>query len=191
MAVTSYVPKKELFGPNDKRVKVLIDRLTNVEWYRQIGTKDVRTEEKLKKFMDSFDLYDYETEWVSLQEVPGKIRSLKLEDSRPWDHLKEVPEKINTTGEKAGRKAALDQLVTDIPELVYHGAFKGAYKTYQDQQAVSILAGHAMYISLLACTWEAVADQSGWEDNPFLYLIDIMEEGHLPLGPHDNSIYLA
>ncbi|SFK04325.1 hypothetical protein SAMN04487936_106272 [Halobacillus dabanensis] len=191
MAIISDAPKKKLFGPNDKRVKTLIDRLINMDWYHQIGTKNVKVEEKLKKFMEAFDLYDYEKEWVSIQEVPDKISNLNLEDTKLWDRLKEVPERINNKGIETGRKDALDLLVSDIPELVYHGSFKGAYRTYQDQKAVSLVVGHALYVSLLACTWEVIADQAGWENNPFLYLIDILEEGHLPIGPQQNIFYLV
>ncbi|WP_181348084.1 hypothetical protein [Thalassobacillus sp. CUG 92003] len=191
MAITTYAPKQELFGPNDKQVKTLIDRLLNVEWYQHIGTDHVRIEKNLQQFMEAFDLHAYETEWVPLQDVPGTIKSLELEGSQLWDVVKEVPDKISEKGKATGRKDSLDQLVHDIPELVYHGAFAGAYNHFQNQQAVSLLVGHAMYISLLACAWEVVADQSGWEENPFIYLIEIREEGHMPIGPKQNIFYLA
>ncbi|WP_181351266.1 hypothetical protein [Thalassobacillus sp. CUG 92003] len=191
MGVTIKGKDKELYGANSKQVTALINRLEKLPWYKEIGDEKYDVKEQLDRFMTALEVDTFQKEWLATAEVPEKISQLDLDNSLAWKRLKDIPDEIAVIVEETGRRAILDKIVNDIPELVYHGSFKGAFQRYDDQKTVSFLVGHAMYISVLACSWEIVADQSGWEDNPFLYIIDILEQGHLPLGPQLNTFYLS
>ena len=50
---------------------------------------------------------------------------------------------------------------------------------------MKFLVGHAMYVSVLACAAELAE-----EKNVFLPIIELIEMGHVPLGPEGNAFYL-
>ncbi|MGE7768339.1 hypothetical protein [Peribacillus sp. NPDC096540] len=85
----------------------------------------------------------------------------------------------------AGNEKLLADIVDKVPEAVFHGAFKQALNVFRDEKAINFLVGHAMYISILACTAELAGDV-----NPFSFIVEVLADGHLPLGPEGNTFYL-
>ena len=58
-------------------------------------------------------------------------------------------------------------------------------KHFGEEKTVKFLVGHAMYVSVLACAAELAE-----EKNVLLPIIELIEMGHVPLGPEGNTFYL-
>ncbi|RSL33575.1 hypothetical protein D7Z54_09670 [Salibacterium salarium] len=191
MAATMDISSAQRYGKNGERVSRLIERLTNIDWYYDVGSKDSHIEDKLRQFMSTLEVQSYSLKWISKEEICEKAKDLSLEDSRLWEELQNIPDKLKEKIVEKEREDILDDIVHHIPEVVYHGAFKGAYDTFEEEKVVAFLVGHAMYVSVLACAWELITDDEAWQENPFIDVIDILEQGHLPLGPENNIFYLS
>ena len=149
------------------------------------GQKDFDTEKKLETFMSTIGVKDYEVRWLSKEQLPHVIQHLTFEGSALWPKLKELPDFLNEKIVRDENEAILADMVDRVPEAVFHGVYKQAYALVKEEKAVKFLVGHALYISILACTAELAG-----ETKLFSSLIDIVEEGHLPLGPEGNIFYL-
>ncbi|MFZ4452680.1 hypothetical protein [Salibacterium aidingense] len=191
MAAAIAITDAGKYGKNGENVASMMDRLMNIDWFHHVGKEDPQTNNHLKNFMEAIGVDTYQMKWTPRDEVPQMISRLSLENSVLWGRLKNIPDEIKEKVEAAEHETELDELVYHVPELVYHGAFEGAYRMFEDEKTVAFLAGHAMYISVLACAWELADDPEGTKENPFHYAVCILEDGHLPLGPIGNTIYLS
>ena len=172
------------YGLTVHSVNELIEKLTTINWYSNVGEFSPDIEGKLAQFMSAIGVHDYEIKWITKEQVPETIKTLSFEGSALWEVLKEVPDQLKTRMERLGTDKLLNELVDRVPEAVFHSAYNQAFLTFDDQDAINFLMGHAMYISILACTAELAGD------NSMSFIVELLEEGHLPLGPKGNTFYL-
>ncbi|MEH7415337.1 hypothetical protein V7266_08665 [Neobacillus drentensis] len=173
------------YGLTVRSVNELIENLTSINWYSKAGEFSVDVEGKLAQFMSSLGVHDYEIKWISIEQVSETIKTLSFEGSALWEVLKELPGLWKKKIDSLENQRLLNEIVDRVPEAVFHSAYKQAFMTFKDENTVKFLVGHAMYISILACTAELAGDHQSLS-----YLIELLEEGHLPLGPNGNTIYL-
>lgn len=173
------------YGLAARSVNELINQLTAMNWYSRAGQYSLEIEGKLAQFMRSLGVHTYEIKWIEKEQLSETIASLSFENSALWEVLKELPDKLKKKIEGTGREQLLEDVVDNIPEAVFHRAYEQAYRLVTDVNTVKFLVGHAMYISLLVC----IAELAGEKDSLSM-VVEILEEGHLPLGPKGNTFYL-
>jgi NADH dehydrogenase/NADH:ubiquinone oxidoreductase subunit G len=158
------------YGETARSVNELIDKLTTINWYSKAGQTNPDVEGNLARFMSA---------------VAETIEKLSFENSELWEVLKELPDEFRKKIDSLGNQQLLNDVVDKVPEAVFHGAYKHACEAFTEEKTIKFLIGHAMYISTLACTAE-LAD----EKDKMSILLDLLEDGHLPLGPNGNTFYL-
>jgi NADH dehydrogenase/NADH:ubiquinone oxidoreductase subunit G len=173
------------YGETARSVNELIDKLTSINWYSKAGQYNLDVEGKLARFIIALGVHNYEIKWITKEQVAETIGKLSFENSDLWEVLKELPDQFRKKIDSLGYQQLLNDVVDKVPEAVFHGAYKHAYEAFKDEDTIKFLVGHAMYISILACTAE-LAD----EKEKMSILLDLLEEGHLPLGPQGNTFYL-
>lgn len=173
------------YGLTVRSVNELIERLTSINWYSKAGEYSPDVEGKLAQFMSALGVHDYDIKWISIEQVPETIKTLSFEGSALWEVLKELPEQWKKKIDSLENERLLNEVVDRVPEAVFHSAYKQAFMTFKDENTIKFLVGHAMYISILACTAELAGDHQALS-----FLIELLEEGHLPLGPKGNTFYL-
>lgn len=72
--------------------------------------------------------------------------------SRSTDQLKEKI--ISVSNEKL-----LIDVVDKVPEAIFHGVYKEAFKHFGEEKCLKFLVGHAMYISTVACAAELAEEK--------------------------------
>jgi hypothetical protein len=163
----------------------LLDRLANIDWLSLIGKQgDGQVEQALRQFADFFGVRHVEVKWLAEQELLSSIETIRLEEEDIWKVLRHIPDKLKQQAEQAGRLEALLALADEVPSMIFHNCFDNiftALKTYGNN-VVTTAVGYMMYIGGMACAWELLSDLEGWETNPFLFLIYVLECGHWPLG---------
>lgn len=173
------------YGTVARSVNDLIEKLTTMDWYSKVGDFDPEAERKLDQFMEEIGVHTYEIKWITQEQIVEAIDKLSFEGSQLWDVLKEVPEQLKKDVISQGNEQILNDVVDRVPEAVFHRAYTQAFKTFSDEKVIKFLVGHAMYISVLACTAEVASGR-----NPLSTIVDLLVEGHLPLGPSGNTFYL-
>ncbi|MEH7120843.1 hypothetical protein V7128_26060 [Neobacillus vireti] len=173
------------YGVTARSVNELIDKLTSINWYSKAGQNNPDVEGKLARFMSGLGVHHYEIKRITKEQAAETIEKLSFENSELWEVLKELPGQLRKKIDSLGYHQLLIDVVEKVPEAVFHGAYKHAYEAFNEENTIKFLVGHAMYISILACTAE-LAD----EKNHIPILVDLLEEGHLPLGPNGNIFYL-
>ncbi|MDF2791494.1 MAG: hypothetical protein K0S80_4596 [Neobacillus sp.] len=173
------------YGETARSVNELIDKLTSINWYSKAGQYNLDVEGKLARFMNGLGVHNYEIKWITKEQVAESIGKLSFENGKLWEVLKELPDEFREKIDSLGNQQLLNDVVDKVPEAVFHGAYKHAYEAFNEADTIKFLVGHAMYISTLACTAE-LAD----EKDKISILVDLLEQGHLPLGPNGNTFYL-
>ncbi len=173
------------FGSKAQSINDVAERLTAINWYEKAGVKEKETEETFHRFMQALQVNEYDIQWVSKEQVPEIIEKLTFNDSKLWEVLSELPDQLKKDIEKSGQVSLLEKAVDTVPQAVFHAAFEKAFQAFGEDKTVSFLVGHAMYIAVLACTAE-LADKA----DLFAALLELLESGHVPLGPEGNTIYL-
>ncbi|MEK4177490.1 hypothetical protein [Aeribacillus sp. FSL W8-0870] len=173
-----------------ERVNQMADRLLNINWYQHVGTIHDDVQNKAEKFLQSLNIENCEIKWISKDEIGNIYDTIRLTNSSLWEALKVLPDRLKEKIDQSGQEEILNEIVYHLPEAVFHEVYKGAFKTFSDESFIRFLVGHAMYISLLACAWELVANINEWGENPFAYLVDILEMGHIPLGSNNQTFYI-
>ncbi|MFE4428921.1 hypothetical protein ACFRH9_17765 [Peribacillus butanolivorans] len=176
---------EEKYGTDARSANEMIERLTSIDWYSQAGVKCNEAEKKVEQFMSAIGVSEYKIKWLSAAQVSEAVSRLSFENSILWEVLKDLPDQLKEKINAAGNEKLLADIVDKVPEAVFHGAYKQASNVFRDEKAIKFLVGHAMYISVLACTAELASDV-----NPFSYIVELLEDGHLPLGPEGNTFYL-
>ncbi|MFE4239605.1 hypothetical protein [Peribacillus butanolivorans] len=176
---------EEKYGTDARSANEMIERLTSIDWYTQAGVKCNEAEKKVEQFMSAIGVSEYKIKWLSAAQVSEAVSRLSFESSILWEVLKDLPDQLKEKINAAGNEKLLADIVDKVPEAVFHGAYKQALNVFRDEKAIKFLVGHAMYISVLACTAELAGDV-----NPFSYIVELLEDGHLPLGPEGNTFYL-
>jgi NADH dehydrogenase/NADH:ubiquinone oxidoreductase subunit G len=173
------------YGSTARSINELIDKLTSINWYSNAGEYNPDVEGKLARFMSGLGVHNYDIKWITKEQVAETIGKLSFENSELWEVMKELPDQLTKKIDSLGNQQLLNDVVDKVPEAVFHGAYKHAYQAFNEENSIKFLVGHAMYISILACTAE-LAD----EKEKISILVDLLEEGHLPLGPSGNTFYL-
>ncbi|MGG0790803.1 hypothetical protein ABE132_19260 [Peribacillus simplex] len=176
---------EEKYGTDARSANEMIERLTSIDWYSQAGVKCNEAEKKVEQFMSAIGVSEYKIKWLSAAQVLETVSQLSFESSTLWEVLKELPDQLKEKIDAAGNEKLLADIVDKVPEAVFHGAYKQAFNVFRDEKAIKFLVGHAMYISVLACTAELAG-----EENPFSFIVELLADGHLPLGPEGNTLYL-
>ncbi len=167
-------------------VNEMIERLTSIDWYSQAGKQCAGSAEKAVQFIESIGVSHYEVRTVSKEEIPNIIQKLTFNGSELWSVLKEEPDRLKEKLAVSGKEELLQKVVDVVPEAVFHPAFTGAHQAFRDSKTVQFLIGHAMYISVMSCTAVLAGEKELFEP-----ILNIMEAGHIPLGPEGNIFYIA
>ncbi|WP_044748182.1 hypothetical protein [Bacillus alveayuensis] len=194
MTAIMNISNEAVYGPNGEQVVQLMIRLSNIDWFSAFGKqrRQWETEKAIKDFVGGFDIHKYDIKWITKDELLTFLEEMKLEESSLWLKLQYIPEQIKNQAEQVGRLDALLHLADEVPVNIFHYCFDrvfhelGEYGLSMVETAVCFM----MYIGGLACSWEMIADIKGWENNPFLPLIDVLEHGHWPLGLIGEQFYV-
>ncbi|ULT58857.1 hypothetical protein L1999_10145 [Neobacillus drentensis] len=173
------------YGLTARLVNELIEKLTSINWYSKAGQYNPDVEGKLARFMSGLGVHNYEIKWITKGQTAETIEKLSFENSELWEVMKELPGQLSNKIDSLGHQQLLIDVVDKVPEAVFHGVYKHAYEAFNQENTIKFLVGHAMYICILACTAE-LAD----EKEMISILVNILNEGHLPLGPNGNTFYL-
>jgi hypothetical protein len=173
------------YGLTVRSVNEIIGKLTSINWYSKVGEYSPNIEGKLAQFMSVLGVHDYEIKWIPIEQVAETIEGLSFEGSALWEVLKELPEQWKKKIDSLEHERLLNEIVDRVPEAVFHSAYKHAFVTFKDENTIKFLVGHAMYVSLLACVSELAGDHQALS-----FLLELLEDGHLPLGPNGNTFYL-
>ncbi|OLN21232.1 hypothetical protein BTO30_15965 [Domibacillus antri] len=176
---------EEKHGTKAQEVNEMIERLTSIDWYHQAGVQEETAADHVHQFMKELGVTEYELKWLTKEEAPSVVPSLSLNDSAFWEVLKDIPDRLKAKIDQNEQQQLLETTVDLVPEAVFHGAFAKAFSVFKDEKTVQFLVGHAMYISVMACS-AVLAD----EIQLFEPVIELLEAGHLPLGPQGNTFYL-
>ncbi|MEI4803561.1 hypothetical protein WAZ07_20325 [Bacillus sp. FJAT-51639] len=184
MALSQLI-NEEKYGSGARSANEMIKRLTTMDWYENVGQQNIEAEKKVDRFMSSLNISEYDIRWISRKQLSETIERLSFEGSAFWEALKEVPDQLKEQIVRAGNEKLLADVVDKVPEVIFHGVYKQAFHIFGDEKAIRFLIGHAMYVSVLACAAELAEG-----DNAFLSVVELLEAGHLPLGPRGNTFYL-
>lgn len=176
---------EEKYGSHARSTNGMIERLMTMNWYCNIGQQNVEAEKKMDQFMSSLNISEYEIKWISRKQLNEKIERISFEDNDLWGALAAAPDQLKEKIERADNEKLLVDVVDKVPEAIFHGVFKEAFKHFGEEKTVKFLVGHAMYISVVACAAELAE-----EKNVFLPIVELLELGHIPLGPEGNTVYL-
>lgn len=166
-------------------IDTMIKRLQPIKWGKKAGQQNLEAEEKFIEFMDYLDVNSYEIKWLSIDEVPETIGRLTFEGSEMWEALKGIPDELSNKIKQAGHEKYLLEIGDLVPELIFHGAYSHLFQQFEEKKTIEHLVGLAMYVSVMACTAELAG-----EENIFLPIVELIEAGHLPIGPEGNTFYL-
>jgi hypothetical protein len=194
MTAVMNISNKAIYGPNGESVAQLMTRLSNINWFSALG-KQVRqeeTEKAIKDFVHGFDIDKYDIKWITKDQLPSFLGEMKLEDTPLWPQLQQIPDQIKNQAAQVGRLDDLLYLADEVPVNIFHYCFDGVFHELREYGSplVETAVCFMMYIGGLACAWEMIADIEGWEINPFLPLIDVLEYGHWPLGLFGHHFYV-
>ncbi|MEK5101814.1 hypothetical protein MKX83_07460 [Cytobacillus sp. FSL M8-0252] len=168
-----------------KSIDAMVNRLQAIHWGKKVGQQNLESEEKVIEFMNDLNVNSYEIKWLLKEEVPETISRLTFEGSEIWESLKEIPEELSHKIKEDGHEKYLLDLGDRVPELVFHGAYSHLFQQFEDMKTLEYLVGLAMYVSVMSCTAELAEGK-----NIFLSIVNLIEAGHLPLGPEGNTFYL-
>ncbi len=182
MAVTM---NQDQLGLKNQSIDDLADRLSKINWYEKAGKKDAEAEQTFRSFMQKLNVGNYELKWISKEEAADTICKLNFEDSELWESLSVLPDMLKKKVDELDQNQLLEKAVDTIPEFVFHLAFEKAIQLFHEEKVVSFLVGHAMYVAVLAAT----AEMAG-EKELLAPLLELLESGHVPLGPEKNTVYL-
>lgn len=170
--------------PSGDKTYQVMDQLQNALWYERAGESNDETEEQLKQFMKNLQVENYDIKWIRKEEAPRLIGTFTFENSAIWEQLKDVPDHFMKQIEEKGKQQQLDELIDRVPEFIYLRTFERAYALFQDKQLIQYLVVHGMYISTLACIAALL------EDELFIPIVEMVKDGHIPLGIKGNTVYL-
>lgn len=176
---------EEKYGPKAHSVNQIAEKLLTSDWYEKAGVEEESAEKQLQQFLTAINVSEYEIKWLTKKDFPEVIGHFSFNDSPLWDVLKDLPDHLKKAIENNNRVSLLEAVVDIIPEAVFHQAFDKAFKQFGDEKSVGFLVGHAMYMSVMACTAD-LADQ-GDLFTPILHLIG---SGHVPVGAEGKTVYL-
>ncbi|GAB3062558.1 hypothetical protein [Virgibacillus ainsalahensis] len=163
----------------------IIDQLTSANWYHQAGVKEEETVKQLEELLNLLNVKEYEVKWVTKDKVPSLIENLSFEDSNLWEVLKELPDQLKEKIDAQNLEEHLERLVDRLPEAIFHPAYDGAYKQFEDEKSIKFLTTLAMYLGLMVSTAELAG-----EEKLLKPILTIIESGHAPIGIDGNLIYV-
>lgn len=194
MAAGLKVMDESGYGPNGQHIVQLMTRLSRVEWFSALGKPSGRgkAETAFEEFAHRLGIGEYQLVWRTKDQLPSSLEEMNLEESPLWSRLTGIPRQIRDQAEEMGRQSALSHTVENVPEMLFHRAFDGAFRELEayGERFVQVAVGSVMYIFGLACAWETLADAKSWETNPFISLIDVFEAGHWPVGVAGDQVYM-
>lgn len=176
---------EEKHGMYAREVNEMIERLMSIEWYKQAGVLDDSAVNHIHQFMNDLEVSDYELKWISKEEVQSVIPRLSFTGSEFWDVVKDLPDQYKAKIVQNGKLPLLEKTVDIVLEAVFHSVFAQAFAIFTDKKTIEFLVGHAMYVSIMACTSVLASEAQAFEP-----IIQLLEEGHIPLGPEGNTFYL-
>lgn len=169
----------------DISVNQVSERLTTAEWFHKAGIREAETEALIEQLLSNLNVDNYQLKWIDKSELVDVIGRFSLQDSELWNKLKEIPDELKEKIDANNDTTRLEKLIDRLPEAVFHPAFDGAYKQCGEEKRVGFLTGNAMYLSVLIATAELAG-----EGELLKPLLQVIENGHVPVGIEGNVIYL-
>lgn len=172
----------------------MLNRLSDIAWFSALGSQQgkAEAEQAVQEAGKYFQTGDLQVVWISKDKLASLDEELNLGSSPLWSKLSDLPGKLKSEAEAAGREAQLQDTVNRVTESVFHDAFKGAFsglETY-GQKVIELAVGTALYVSVLGSMWDELKDVSGMETNPYDMLLKVFETGHWPVGMANNQVYM-
>ncbi|WP_044737184.1 hypothetical protein [Geobacillus kaustophilus] len=172
-------------GAGQAPIHCLLERFAAIDWLFSLGQQgDEQVEQALRQFADFFGIRHLDIRWLAKEELASFVEAICLEEDNIWQELRHVPERLKQQAEQAGKLEALLAIADEAPAVIFQHSFDpifAALSPYGDH-IVATAVGYMMYIGGMACAWELLSDLEGWETNPFLFLVSVVERGHWPLG---------
>lgn len=195
MAVAPTIQEEKGYGPNGSNVAQLVSRLSKADWFSSAGTQNgrVEVEKAIRTFAGHFFIENDQIEWMSTDQLVNVYNGMSLTQSPMWVQVERIPKMIRSKMEELGRLEHLAFATETVPEILYHSSFDGVFREFGKYGAslVKTVVGSILYICGLACAWELIADVEGWTTNPFLPLIDVIEQGHWIIGYFDHQFLVV
>lgn len=163
----------------------IAEKLTSLDWYSSVGQKSEEAERAVSSLLDSLQVDQYELEWVNVNDLAETLDKIRLDGSAVWEKLKDVPDQLKEKIDQLNEVKLLEEVVDIIPEVVFHRAFECAYETFKEEKLVQFFVGQAMYFAVLICAAE-IANETELAES----FLNVLETGHVPVGPNEKSVYM-
>ena len=173
------------YGSKAQSINDIANRLSNIDWYKEVGVKEKNVEEVLQRFLTKLQVANYEIEWISKEQIAQTISNLNLNNSELWDVLSNLPDQLKKKIDDTDQVDLLRKMIEIVPQEVFHVAFQKAFQQFGEEKQVQFFVTQAMYIAVLICTAELAG-----EGELFAPLLELLEGGHVPVGLDENTIYL-
>lgn len=173
------------YGSKAQSINGIANRLSNIDWYKEVGVKEKYAEETLQRFLAKLQVSNYEIQWISKEQTADTISNLNLNNSNLWEVLSNLPDQLKKKIDDAGQVDLLSKIIEIVPQEVFHVAFQKAFQQFGEEKQVHFFVAQAMYIAVLICTAELAG-----EVELFAPLLELLEAGHVPVGLDENTIYL-
>lgn len=173
------------FGSKAQSINEIANRLSNIDWYKEVGVKEKYAEETLQRFLEKLQVSNCEIQWISKEQTADIISNLNFNNSDLWKVLSNLPEQLKKKIDDAGQVDLLSKVIEIVPQEVFHVAFQKAFQQFGEEKQVHFFVAQAMYIAVLISTAELAG-----EVELFAPLLELLEGGHVPVGLDGHTIYL-
>ncbi|WJE54496.1 hypothetical protein QRE66_09835 [Bacillus cereus] len=185
---------EKIYGPNGKNVVDLINRLQKIDWYSAIGkqSSQVEAERAINECRQGLKLGGYPVNRITKNHLPVLLNGVALETIPMWTRLEQIHNEITEKAKECGRRAVLSATIDRVSENMFHDTFDQAFGEFEEcgESVIKMVSGTTIYIMVLACAWETIADIEGWERNHLLSFVEVFEQGHWSLWLVDDQFYV-
>jgi hypothetical protein len=166
----------------------VVSKLVDKRWFESSESSRTTSEAVIQEYLSDIGAGQLTIRWLDKQKLAGFIHDYELIKDPIWSHLYEVPQRIYEAAETKGMKESVAFMMNDVPELLFHAIYDGAFKAFEEQgeQVISHTVAAALYITSLHISWDAVCDQP----NPLAKLYEVLCLGYLPLGAKDGVFHV-
>ena len=174
---------------NNQSISLLQTRIKNIPWFTNVNSNEIDevSTELIKTFIKELKLEAKEVIYAGHTELSEFSNLLTDVTKIAMEHRLNIQRKVN----ELGRSSFLEQIRDNLSEHTFHQVFDAAYKKFielEDHEIRNICTSALMIVELSLST-EVVADAES-NKNPFIYLIQVLERGHLPLGISEQKFIM-
>lgn len=182
-------------GTNTDGATNLVARIARIDWFHRTADSNDngQVDALVGGLCGQFGLADVLVKRLDAAEFASFIGSYNIAANALWDHVKNIPDRVQARAVELGRTERLSYAFHDVPESVFHKAFDGAFHRFggENGEAIRFAVSAAMFVCALAVAWESVMNGDGMESNPLLPALSLFEQGYLPLGLIQGVFYLC